>query len=273
MNPDQAALLSSIADDLKALKGNVGTLQATVNGLENKLVANLRGLIREETKKFGNEIELMKGRMDNMEARFSELMGDSASGSDTFSCNRSVIIINLVELDHEDPVVVCQALFSQVLGIEVTVTKAERLRSRNDRPGLIKCELTSLAEKITVLRNKRKVSNNDQTKDIYIARMKSHEERLIHNNVKTMLKELPNGNQYKFTGSGRLIHKSNEDESGDDQPHGAGPGVAADLAPGRNRGGEETSERTSTRTTRGSVSEGRGRGGNQNRRRGGSRGR
>ena len=56
MNAEQTALLSSIADDMKALKGNVDSLQSTVNGLENKLVTNLRNLIRDETKKFDNEI-------------------------------------------------------------------------------------------------------------------------------------------------------------------------------------------------------------------------
>ena len=40
--------------------------------------------------------------------------------------------------------------------------------------------------------------------------MRSHEERLIENNFKAILKELPNGNQYRFTGSGRLVDKWDE---------------------------------------------------------------
>ena len=82
MNAEQNALLSSIADDMKALKGNIDSLQSTVNGLENKLVTHLRNLIREETRKFDNEIELMKGRTDNMEARFPVLTRDSVDMSD-----------------------------------------------------------------------------------------------------------------------------------------------------------------------------------------------
>ena len=132
---------------MKALRGYVDSLQSTINGLENKLVTNLRNLIREETKKFDNEIELMKGRMDNMEARFAALTGESVNASASFDCDRSVIVINLVQLDREDPVAVCQALFTEVLGIEVTVTKAGRLKSRNNKPGLIKCQLSSLTEK------------------------------------------------------------------------------------------------------------------------------
>ena len=145
----------------------------------------------------------MKGRMDNMDAWFAALTGDSVVMSDTFDCNRSVIVINLVEQDREDPVAVCQALFTEVLGIKVTVIKVERLKSRNNKPGLIKCQLSSLTEKINVLRNKRNVSDNENTQNVYIARKKSHEERLIQNNVKALLKELPNEHTYKFTGSGK----------------------------------------------------------------------
>ena len=121
--------------------------------------------------------------MDYIKARFAALTGESVNASDTFDRNRSVIVINLVELDREDPVAVCQALFTEVLGIEVTVTNAERSKSRNNKPGLIKCQLSSLTEKINVLRNKRNVADNVQTENVYIARMKSHEERLIQNNV------------------------------------------------------------------------------------------
>ena len=153
--------------------------------------------------------------MDNIEARFAALTGDSVDMLDTFDCNRSVIVINLVEQDREDPVAVCQALFTEVLGIEVTVIKAERLNSRNNKPDLIKCQLSSLTEKIYVLPNKRNVSDNENTQNVYIARMKSHEERLIQNNVKALLKELPNGYNYKFTGSGRLVDKRTQNDDGD----------------------------------------------------------
>ena len=208
-----------------------------------------------------------------MEARFAALTGESVNASDTFHCNRSVIVINLVELDWEDPVAVCQALlFTEVLGIEVTVTKAELLKSRNNKPGLIKCQLSSLTEKI-VLRNKRNVADNGQTENVHIARMKSHEERLIQNNVKALLKEMPNGNNYKFTGSSRLVYKRTQNNDGDRNEGATDFGTAGGLAAGQNQRGsgrcaqnghreaaaDTESEDMTTRTTRGSVSDGRGR--------------
>ena len=93
-----------------------------------------------------------------------------------------------------------------MLGVRVTVTQAERTRRRADnRPGVIKCQLSSLDEKVTVLRNKRKAAQVDDYKRVFIARMRSHEERLIELNFKAILKDMPNGDQYRMTGSGRLV--------------------------------------------------------------------
>lgn len=48
------ALLASLKDDMKALHGGMTTLANTVTGLEQKLMTNLRKIIQEETKKFGD---------------------------------------------------------------------------------------------------------------------------------------------------------------------------------------------------------------------------
>ena len=184
-----------------------------------------------------------------------------------------MIVINLVEQDLEDPMAVCHALFNEVLGNEVTVIKAERLKSRNNKPGLIKCQLSSLTEKINVLRNKRNVSDNENTQNVYITRVKSHEERLIQNNVKALLKELPNGYNYKFTGSRRLVDKRMQKDDGDWNEGATDSGTAGGLAAAQNQRGsgrraqdahreaaaDMESEGMTTRTTRGSVSDGRGR--------------
>ena len=281
MTEEQNSILSSISQDMKGLKDSVDSLKSTVNGLEDKIMSNIRGVIREETRKFDNEIELMKGRMDNMESRFMELTGESTNSPHMFDCNTSVIVINLVQHADEDPAAVCQGLFSDVLEIDVTVAKAERLKSRNDKPGIIKCQLANLQEKIDVLRNKKNVRNDDTTKNVFIARMKSHEERLIEINVKALLKELPNGNQFRFTGSGRLVDKRVETQDTDNEggpdncTNESGARAADGMATWRTqtpRGGSRRSQQSrgvalveteasssNTRNTRGSVDEGSGR--------------
>ena len=192
MEGNQTALLSSIAEDMKALKGSFESLNTTVNGLEDKIMSQIRGTIREETRKYSDELELLKGRMENMETRLGSLAGASAA-TKSFDVNSSVIVLNLVQHDKEDVAALCQDLFRDVLGTNATVVKAERTRRRTDKPALIKCQLSNLEEKIEVLRCKKKVRETDDHKNVLIARMKTHEERLIEGNFKSILKDLPKG--------------------------------------------------------------------------------
>ena len=54
MEGNQTALLSSIAEDMKAPKDSFESLNTTVNGLEDKIMSQIRGTIREETRKFSD---------------------------------------------------------------------------------------------------------------------------------------------------------------------------------------------------------------------------
>ena len=134
------------------------------------------------------------------------------------------------------------------------VTRAERTRRRDpEKPAVIKCQLGSVAEKITVLRNKLKIKDHDETKRVFIAKMKSHEERLIELNFKSILRELPNGNNYRMTGSGRLIDRREDEqvdagESGGrtDEP----PAAPGNDRTGRREGAWQTPRRNGQRGNR-----------------------
>ena len=281
MSSDEESLLSSIARDLKALRSNVATLTTTVNGLENKIMEAVRTTVKQETKQISEDLALFKGRMDNMEARLNELTGNA--GTDFFNMNTSVVIINLAQHDNENTAVRCQELLD-TLPVDATVVKAQRTKSRGGKPGLIKCQLTSLNEKISVLQNKKSVKEIEEFKHVHIARMKSHEERLIEINFKTILKDMPNGSNYRFSGSGRLVSKSDEASGyqGNDTPVataldeasagivGQDPAAPAPVWPrdggsspigrgGAQRGREATTQQRTTRQQRGRG----GRGGNQ----------
>ena len=74
-------------------------------------------------------------------------------------------------------------------GTNATVVKAERTHRRTDKPALIKCQLSNLEEKIKVLCFKKKVRETEDHKNVFIARMKTHEERLIEGNFKSIFQK------------------------------------------------------------------------------------
>ena len=185
-------LLLTIAKDMVALKEGMDNLTGTVKGLENRIMDKIEKVIKDETKTFNNEVALLKGRIEQIECKIQNGIVNSDA---VFVIEKSVIILNLAQSDQEDVPAICQNLFSDVLDVDVRVVAAKRTRQRGpSKPVLIICQLESLDQKIQVLRNKKNVQSCEKTKDVFIAKMKTHEERLI-------------GQHYRFTGSGRLVDK------------------------------------------------------------------
>ena len=69
-------------------------------------------------------------------------------------------------------------------------------------------EVETTAMKIDVLRNKHKLKDRQADfKHTYLRSSQSHCERLLNLNMRTILDELPEGNQYRITGNGRIVRK------------------------------------------------------------------
>lgn len=87
----------------------------------------------------------------------------------------------------------------------VSVTAASRLNSRIEgRPGLVKISFRSREEKVLVLRNKMKLKHSADYKRVFLRSSKSHAERLIELNARTVLRSLPNGRNFIVDASGRI---------------------------------------------------------------------
>ena len=69
----------------------------------------------------------------------------------------------------------------------------ERLAARYGKPGLIKAQLQSKNAKIQVLRSKKALLTTKDYKGVFLLGAKSHVERLIELNFKTILGEMPYG--------------------------------------------------------------------------------
>ena len=91
---------------------------------------------------------------------------------------------------------------------QVVVTGCERLKQRNPayKP-LVKIAFASLEQKIMVLRAKHNLEQHMEFRNVWLRGAKDHVERLIDINFNTVLKMIPAGNDYKVSGSGRIIKK------------------------------------------------------------------
>ena len=98
----------------------------------------------------------------------------------------------------------------------VTITGVRRLPAKyRNKPGLVKISFRNLDEKILVLRNKRKLMDSQNFKRVFLKSSKSHAERLIELNARTLLQALPTGKSYRVDANGRIKSRGVNQERDD----------------------------------------------------------
>ena len=83
---------------------------------------------------------------------------------------------------------------------------------RQGNVGLVKIALETTAQKIALLRAKRQLKSHDDYNNVYIKSSKTHAERLIETNARTIIQQIPNGKDFRITASGRIVKRN-------DRPH------------------------------------------------------
>ena len=94
----------------------------------------------------------------------------------------------------------------------MNVTALARLKPRfRNKPGLVKIGFESVEQKILVLRNKHELKDQQRFRKVFIQSSKSHVERLLELNARTLLRELPTGKSFRVTANGRIKKKQDND--------------------------------------------------------------
>ena len=199
--------ISSIDEKFKAMRSDID--------LELSIHQN-------EIQSLSRSIESVVSRLEGLEkspivSQPSPLTGMINTGNPLEDPNRTIIATNVAYMgEREDLLEIAKDLVSKLeLEEPVTVLAAARLKGRFGKPGLVKISFATLQEKILVLREKRKLREHDTYKSIFLRSSKSHTERLIELNARTLLNQIPQGNQFRITSNGRIIKKTHTDQIGD----------------------------------------------------------
>ena len=91
----------------------------------------------------------------------------------------------------------------------LTVVRAMRLKSKNRFPGLVKIELATESDKISVLHNKQNLADTREYKRVYLRSSKPHSERLADHNFRKLLQHISDGTNFRMTANWRIINKTN----------------------------------------------------------------
>ena len=137
--------------------------------------------------------------------------GGAASQADPLDDNNRTVIVKNVPYEDGEARDILNALGEEVSS-RVNVTALARLKPRfRIKPGLVKIGFESVEQKILVLRNKHELKDQQRFRKVFIQSSKSHVERLLELNARTLLRELHTGKSFRVTANGRIKEKQEND--------------------------------------------------------------
>ena len=95
-------------------------------------------------------------------------------------------------------------------GQEHMIVNTLRTQPRKGNRGILKIELRSTVDKINILRNKPRLKHTKGFEKVFVRSSKSHMERLMDLNFKTLLSEMPHGQSYRIAANGRIIKRDKD---------------------------------------------------------------
>jgi hypothetical protein len=151
--------------------------------------------------------------MDEMEVNGTQ-QGSTQNGSTSLSYPDVTITASGIPVTEGEDLIIKVTSIINELGIDAHAVAATRLPARiNTKPPIVKFSVRNLKEKVTILRNKYKLKDHDTYKSVYLKSSKSHAERLIELNARTILRNIPNGNMYRVDANGRIKPRAQDNTS------------------------------------------------------------
>lgn len=167
--------------------------------LKNELSRKAAEIENNIQQNMDNDISLLIRRIEQMETKI-----DRSSGRTRFDPEVSVVVSGLRYHEGENVTNLIQELLAEGLQDNTRIVDAERSKDRGGRPGVVRVEFGSVQEKVGVLRNKQLLKDNPKYSRVFIRSAKTHAERLIELNFKTLLDELHLSHNFYIAGNGRL---------------------------------------------------------------------
>lgn len=120
--------------------------------------------------------------------------------------DKCLIVANLAVTVDEDVQERGQKLVDSLeMNDRATVTKAARLKPRvAGKPGVIKLAFKNKERRMDVLKAKGKLKEKAEYQQVWLHPCKSHNELVSENNMRTILKLVPEGQAFRISNSGRV---------------------------------------------------------------------
>ena len=174
----------------------------------------MTNLIKTEIQSLQNyvdrEVHRVEERVETVETRMTEVERKSDYDEAT-----TIIVSGLQQQDGEDVKAVVETLVCTGLGIpDAPVVRAQRMRGRDGRSGIIKAQMRCLEDKKRVLNRKKNLKNQPAYSTVYVKSAASHTERVMERNFHTIMNKIQGCENMFITAHGILVDPDSGDNDG-----------------------------------------------------------
>ena len=168
-----------------------------INRKQDKILARmtvLEGRVDEQDRSIGT----LKKEVENIKQDFKR----------DFDPEVTLVVTNPPRHAKDNPQAYSHRLIAAV-GQPATIVKVLHTEPRENSKGVLKIQLESKDEKVDILRHKSTLKATAEFKHVYIRSSKSHTDRVMDYNFKTLIAELmPDSvSEYRIAGNGKIIKK------------------------------------------------------------------
>lgn len=235
--------LDTLINAVTEIKSNQDSMrrmfESKLDKMKSDLIANIDCKVRALRDELSMDIGLETNRIDQVLTTIQSIQSrvdtleQTDSGTDQRSATNNAtargqplddpyitcVASNVPVSDSEDLMQKLSTIieaFGEDISSRIRITAVTRIPSKIERkPGLVKFSLENTEQKTLVLKNKWKLKDSDDYKQVFIQSSKSRVERLIEMNARELLRNIPQGRALRVDASGRIKQR---DQSRQGQP-------------------------------------------------------
>ena len=196
-------------------------ITAEVNELKTYFDSALENKFRQVMTYVDQEVGTLSERINGIEQRIVNMEEKQAKAQE-YDPETTIVAENLQHEKDENLKNKMEKLIRTDLAVNVPIVRVTRLPEGPPRmtrfgmvrkPGIVKVQFESVEDKVKVLREKRNITNSPEFSNVFLRSSKSHSERIMQQNFKTLIEALPLAKDYMITGNGRLVKKENDPQN------------------------------------------------------------
>jgi myosin heavy subunit len=201
--------INSLTKTVVAQSKDVTELKSSDGKIQKKLDEQIRQnkQLEKELKSTKKSVSQFENLCMDLQAEVHLLATRAKMSLDPFDdIDSCLVVVNLLPVENEDVDLRALDLIAAVLpDATPKVVKAIRLQPRTKgKAGIIKLALETKDVKIRILRAKGKLSNHKEYSQVWIHPCKTHGERMNENNMRHILKLIPEGQNFRVNNYGRV---------------------------------------------------------------------